>query len=175
MRVFLLLALAVAGCHHDPEPMHPKPGDLPPLPPASGTPVGYLLDAASDLKLRDEQLAKLKEIDQSLAARDEEIDTQLRTIEKPEEEEQQQKGAPPKRKNHAPGQGVKNSADATKLHERKKANDREALGKAFALLDPDQQEKARQILGDRGVEAPGGPVKKVKTEPNPDGTPLPEP
>jgi hypothetical protein len=175
MRFLFVLALALVGCHHDPEPTHPKPGDLPPLPPASGTPVGYLIDSAGDLKLRDEQLSKLKEIDASLAARDEEIDTQLRTLEKPEEEEQPQKGAPPKRHNHAPGASVKSSGDASKLHERRKANDREALDKAFALLDADQQEKARQILGDRGVEAPGAAKQKKPSAPDPDGTPLPEP
>ena len=177
MRFLFVLALASAfasgGCHHDPEPTHPKPGDLPPLPPASGTPIGYILDSAGDLKLRDEQLSKLKELDASLAARDEEIDTQLRTIEKPEEEEPAQKGAPPKRHNHAPGASVKSSADANKLHERRKANDREALDKAFALLDADQQEKARQILSERGVEAPGAPKQKKPSAPDPDGTPLP--
>ena len=70
---------------------------------------------------------------------------------------------------------MKSSADANKLHERRKANDREALDKAFAVLDPDQQDKARQILSDRGVEAPGAPKQKKPTAPDPDGTPLPEP
>jgi hypothetical protein len=74
------LFIALACCHSDPQPMHPKPGDLPPLPPASGTPIGYLIDAQADLQLRDEQLTQLKQIDTSLAARDAEIDTQLRQI-----------------------------------------------------------------------------------------------
>jgi hypothetical protein len=32
------------------------------------------------------------------------------------------------------------------------ANDRDALKKAFALLDPDQLTKAKKILVDRGVD-----------------------
>src|ERR1041385_167995 len=88
MRFLLALALIALGCHHDPQPEHPKPGELPPLPPASGTPIGYLIDSAGDIKLRDDQLDKLKSIDASLAARDAEIDTQLRQLERPEEEEQ---------------------------------------------------------------------------------------
>jgi hypothetical protein len=176
MRMLFVFLLGLSACHHEPPQLHPKPGYLPPLPPASGTPVGYLLDAASDLKLNNDQVTKLKEIDTSLAAEDDEIDTQLRQIEKPDTEgEQPQKqpgGPPPKRHNHAPGAMVKTTADAGKLHERKKANDREALKRAFLLLDADQQTTARKILGDRGVEAPGSAAKKASNEPNPDGVPL---
>src|SRR5690349_12166181 len=108
-----LLALSIlttaAGCRHDadPPPMHPKDGDLPPLPPSSGTPVGYLLDNASQLQLRDDQLVQLKEIDKSLAARDDEIDTQLRMIEKPADDAPVEKGAPPPRHNNAPGAQIR--------------------------------------------------------------------
>ena len=77
------LLVALGGCHHDPKPMHVKAGDLPPLPPASGTPIGYLLDDSTDLKLNEDQVTKLKDLDASLAAQNSEIDTQLRQIEKP--------------------------------------------------------------------------------------------
>ena len=73
MRLAALL-FVLAACHHDPQPMHPQPGDLPPLPPASGTPIGYLLDARTDLALTPDQVTKLTKIDNSLAARDAEID-----------------------------------------------------------------------------------------------------
>jgi len=87
LRTLLLTAgLALVGCHHDPKPMTPKEGELPPLPPASGTTVGYLVDNATMLKLRPDQLDKLKEIDTSLAARNDSIDTQLRSMVKPDEE-----------------------------------------------------------------------------------------
>ncbi|MBS1118370.1 MAG: hypothetical protein H6Q90_598 [Deltaproteobacteria bacterium] len=134
--------------------MTPKEGELPPLPPASGTAVGYLVDSAAQLKLRDDQLAKLKQIDASLSARNDSLDTQLRVIEKPDEE-QAEKGKPPPRHNNAPGAQVKTTTDAGKLHDAKKANDRDALTKAFALLDPDQQVMARKLLDERGVTAPG--------------------
>src|SRR5262245_32076012 len=132
MRMILLACvLAAAGCHHDPKPMQPKEGELPPLPPASGTTIGYLVDNATQLKLRDEQLTRLKEIDASLAARNDQLDTQLRMAEKPDDE-QQEKGKPPPRHNNAPGAQVKTSPEAAKLRDAKAANDRDALVKAFA-------------------------------------------
>ena len=140
LRATLFLLLAIAGCHKDtdPPPMQPKEGELPPLPPASGTPVGYLIDNASTLELRGDQLEKLKDIDKSLSARDDAIDTQLRLIEKPEEDPQGEKGAPPARHNNAPGAQTRTTPDAAKLHSARKENDYEALQKAFALLDPPQ-------------------------------------
>jgi hypothetical protein len=170
--MFLALLVA-AGCHKDvdPPPMHPKEGELPPLPPSSGTPVGYLLDSAGHLDLREDQLKQLKEIDQSLSARDDEIETQLRLIEKPEEDPQVGKGESPVRHNNAPGAQVKTTPDAAKLHNARKENDNEALQKAFALLDPAQRTKARKLLEERGVTAPGG-EKKVPKQTSDDGVPL---
>jgi hypothetical protein len=175
--VFPLICLLIAGCHREPEPAHARAGDLPPLPPASGTPVGYLIDARGELKLRDDQLSKLKDIDSSLAARDAEIDTQLRQIEKPQEEDE-----PPQRggggggrahhHNNAPGASGQPTGDAAKLHQIRASNDREALRQAWALLDPDQQKSAQHILEDRGVEVPGAP-KKQQDQTSDDGTPVP--
>jgi hypothetical protein len=173
LRAALCALLVLAACHRDtdPPPMHPKEGELPPLPPASGTPIGYLVDNASQLNLRDEQITKLKEIDQSLSARNDEIDTQLRLIEKPEQDPQPGNGAPPPRHNNAPGAQVKTTEDATKLHDAHKANDREALKKAFALLDQAQQTAARRLLEERGVAAPGSEIKRPTRDPE-DGVPL---
>jgi len=153
--------------------MTPKEGELPPLPPASGTAVGYLVDSAAQLGLRDDQLKKLKEIDASLAARNDVIDTQLRTIEKPSEDEPTEKGKPPPRHNNAPGAQIKTTGDAGKLHAAKKANDKDALDRAFAVLDATQQEKARRLLDERGISAPGS-SKPTKQEPpkSEDGVPL---
>jgi len=153
--------------------MAPGEGELPPLPPASGTAVGYLVDSAKQLELRDEQLVKLKAIDDSLAARNDVIDTQLRTIERPDVE-QAPKDQPPPRHNNAPGAQIKTTPDAAKLHAAKKANDKEALDRAFALLDPPQAEKARRLLDDRGISTPGGAKPKDKEVPKQtdDGVPL---
>jgi hypothetical protein len=173
LRATLTALLLLAGCHHDtdPPPMHPKEGELPPLPPSSGTPVGYLVDNASQLQLRDDQLKQLKEIDKSLAAKDDEIDTQLRLIEKPQDDPEAPKGAPPPRHNNAPGAQVRTTPDAGKLHDARKTNDSEALQKAFAILDPAQKATARKLLEERGVTAPGSDTKQPKRTSD-DGVPL---
>jgi hypothetical protein len=151
-----LVVLAFAGCRKDPQPTAGT-HELPPLPPASGTPVGYLIDNASHLNLREDQITKLQAIDNSLAVRNEGIDTQLREIEKPEPEAPQDPKAPPERKNMAPGaQPMTTTADAGKLHEARADNNRDALQKAFALLDDDQKIAAQKLLADRGIQSPGG-------------------
>ena len=78
MRAALGLALAAAlACSHDARPTV-QPDDHPPLPPASGTPIGYLIDDASELALRDDQLTKLKAIDDELSDRLAVLDSQQR-------------------------------------------------------------------------------------------------
>lgn len=170
MRLAVLL-FALAACHNDPKPTHPQ--DLPPLPPASGTPIGYLIDSQTDLKLRDDQLKELKDLDASLAARDAEIDTQLRQIDlkAAADEEPPPKGVPQKPRNRAPGAAGKPTGDAAKLHQMRDGNDRDALKKAWALLDKDQQDAAAKILADHDVEVPGASKKTNQT--SDDGTPLP--
>ena len=172
LRTLLCALLLWTACHKDtdPPPMHPKEGELPPLPPSSGTPVGYLLDNSSQLKLREDQVQKLKELDSSLAAKDDEIETQIRMIEKPDEEPVQ-KGQPPPRHNNAPGAQVKTTPEAAKLRAARDGNDHEALQKAFALLDPDQQTNARKLLEDRGIQAPGSTKKEAKHD-DADGVPM---
>jgi hypothetical protein len=175
-RLVLLVALAVAlaACHHEAPTIHPTSADLPPLPPASGTPVGYIIDASVDLQLTASQLKQLKAIDASLAARDAGIDTQLRQIETPMEDEDEggkhhESARPP---NHAPGVGIHTNADAAKLHRMRNANDREALEKAFALLDPAQRDRAAKLLEAHDVTVPGAPKKPDSTA-SQDGKPLP--
>lgn len=173
--MWLSLALSTASlgaCHHEPKPIM-APGEVPPLPPASGTPIGYLLDNAGQLKLDGAQREKLQAIDTSLSARNDAIDTQLREIEKPEEEpeEPRKKGdPPPKPKNMAPGaQLVHTTQDSSKLHAAKSANNEDALKKAFAILDPAQQAAARKLLDDRGINSPS--PGKSPAQPPPPTTP----
>jgi hypothetical protein len=167
-RLALLLSLCLIGCHHDadPPPMHPKPGELPPLPPSSGTPIGFLLDASTDLHLRDDQVTKLKAIDASLAATQADIDTQLRQIEQPDKDQEKEEEEEHRRHNNAPGQGLKTNADAGRLHEVRDRNDQDALTKAFALLAPEQQVTARKILEDRGIHTPGSKPDKPPASDN---------
>ncbi len=51
-----------------------EPVELVPLPPASGTPIGILLDDAAALALTDAQLDELRAIDRDLAYRMEQLD-----------------------------------------------------------------------------------------------------
>ena len=57
LRAALLAVLLATGCRHDIDrgAENPKPVGVVPLPPASGTPIGYLVDNASQMKLSDEQ------------------------------------------------------------------------------------------------------------------------
>ena len=173
--MWMLLALSVGACHQETKPIM-VPGEVQPLPPASGTPIGYLLDNAGTLKLDGDQREKLQAIDTSLSARNDALDTQIREIEKPEDEQEEprKKGdPPPKPKNMAPGaQLVHTTADSSKLHAAKSANNEDALKKAFAILDATQQAAARKLLDDRGIASPGGAaMPPPKTEDN-GGVPL---
>jgi hypothetical protein len=78
MRTALGLALAaVLACSHESKPTV-QPDEHPPLPPASGTPIGYLIDDAGELALRDDQLTQLKAIDSDLSDRLAVLDAQQR-------------------------------------------------------------------------------------------------
>lgn len=151
--LFLVTMLAVAACHREPRPV--TAAEAPPLPPSSGTPIGYLLDNASTLELRSEQIDKLRRIDNGLAARNDSIDTQLREIERPEQAPPPPKGEMPARESFVPGQQpMTSTADTSKLHEARAQNSREALADAFAVLDPAQQTKAKELLDARGIKSP---------------------
>lgn len=162
LRAILCAVLVLTACRKqiDPEPEHPQ--EAPPLPSASGTPVGYLVDNAGQLNLREDQLAKLQDIDRSLSARDDEIETQIRIIEKPADDPEAAPGAPARLHNNAPGAQVKTTPDAAKLREARKSVDDDALRKVFAILDPAQQTAARKLLEDHGFTPPadGKPAKR---------------
>ena len=68
------LALAI-GCSHEATPVV-APDEHPPLPEA--TPIGYLIDDASELHLRDDQLGQLRDLDSALAQRLDAIDADQR-------------------------------------------------------------------------------------------------
>jgi hypothetical protein len=178
MRFVLLFALALAGvsaCKEKSEVI--EPGGPPPLPPASGTAVGYLVDASADLQLSGEQLEKLKHIDDSLAAQNGSIEAQIRQIEQPAPAEeltpqQMKAGAKEQRYDNAPGKSTVQTSDSQRLHKIHDDNERVALKKALALLDAQQLEKAKRILQDRGVDVPGETKQQAPTSSD-DGTPLP--
>jgi hypothetical protein len=164
LRAILCAVLVLTACRKqiDPEPAHPQ--EAPPLPPASGTPVGYLVDNAGPLSLRADQLAKLQDIDRSLSARVDDIETQIRIIEKPAEDPEAAPGAPRPRHNNAPGAQVRTTPDAAKLRAARNAVDDDALRKAFAILDPSQQTAARKLLEDHGFTPPAD-ARPTKADP----------
>lgn len=173
----LAIGLASAACAGGSTNEVIEPGGPPPLPPASGSVIGYLIDAKAQLSLTDEQLAKLTKIDDSLAARNGQIDAQLRMIEKPMPAEQlspQQEKAGEKapRYNNAPGASTMGTTDSQKLHKMRDENDADAIKQSLALLDATQQTTAKRIFQDRGVNVPG--EKPIRQGPDPDsGQPLP--
>ncbi|HEY4181781.1 MAG TPA: hypothetical protein VGM90_33280 [Kofleriaceae bacterium] len=79
MRSFVfVLVLALPACGGSSQTAAPAtPTEAPPLPPASGTPIGILVDESGALHLRDDQVSKLREIDEQLSARNDAIDSQL--------------------------------------------------------------------------------------------------
>jgi hypothetical protein len=87
------------------------------------------------------------------------------------DEEPAQKGKPPPRHNNAPGAQVKTTGEIGKLQDARNSNERDALKRAFAVLDPDQQEAARKLLDERGIVVPGA-EKKPPTRSEGDGVPL---
>jgi hypothetical protein len=179
MRALMLiigLVLAAAACGGNNNEVI-EPGGPPPLPPASGSVIGYLLDAKATLALRDDQLAKLERLDSGLGARNGQIDAQLRMIEKPAPAEQlspqqMKAGEQPARYNNAPGASTMGTSDSQKLHKLRDDNDREAIKQALAILDPQQQATAKRILQDRGVAVPGQPQGAPVSDAD-SGTPVP--
>jgi hypothetical protein len=175
------VSVAATACHHDaPPPV--APADPPPLPPASGTPIGYLLDDTASLKLSDDQRTKLEAIDHGLAAELDEIDTETRAATRPPDSGQQQQ---PMRRGRRGGGGMSGgmggggrrsrggggggtsggsgaavnyapSAASGRATESRATDVRDAIGKAFALLDPVQRIIATKILGSHGVDVDAG-------------------
>jgi len=168
----LAALVLVLGCHHD-SISHP---DIPPLPPSSGTPVGFIVDAAKDLKLSDDQVGKLKEIDTRLQAQLAPLDKKLEAAGKPKETSQSTSpspgprmrgggrgmgmggagagsGTPRKHRGSGAGAGsATGNASVDKLTAERNADVHDALVRALALLDEAQKKQAIEILSDRGVD-----------------------
>lgn len=174
-RILIALALMATGCKEKQEVI--EPSGPPPLPPASGTAIGYLVDASADLQLTPEQSAKMQRIDDRLAAQNGPLDTQLREIEKPMPAEelspqQMKAGEREARYDNAPGKSTIVTSDSQKLRKMRDDNERAAIEKALAMLSPEQVETAKRILRDRGVTIPGEKSQGAARSSD-DGQPLP--
>jgi hypothetical protein len=206
MRATVGLAVAVAvavataiaaapgiGCGHDSKPVV-QPDEHPPLPPASGTPIGYLVDAG-ELKLRDDQLTRLKAIDDSLAAKLEVLDSQLHTPAAGASQNQNGRGrgrgfrgggrgGMGGRSGRWAGGGGSGSGSGSagggrsrrgsaapsasstgQVTEQRATDVRAAIDEALAVLDPVQRVIARRVLADHGVDVDAGrPQKPAQAE-----------
>ena len=164
----LLLAFVLA-CGGSSSPPAQTPADKPPLPPASGTPIGYLIDDASELHLRDDQLTQLRQLDTQLAADLDAIDTRIRAAQPSQPQAQPQMGGMgggrhrggrgrrggAQQAQHAASTGDPGAAD--KLTEQRRADVKDALAKAFVILDESQQAPAKKLLQDHDVDLDDAP------------------
>ncbi|HEY4059871.1 MAG TPA: hypothetical protein VGM39_24820 [Kofleriaceae bacterium] len=192
--VLVALLLSIAACGGSSQNAAPAtPTEAPPLPPASGTPIGILVDESGSLHLRDDQVSQLRDIDEQLSARNDAIDSQLAERGAPVGGDAPASsgggggrrgggrrggmggmggggsggmggggrhhrgggGAPPG--GGDPSQHKPSAASQNELHEQRMANTKDAMARAFALLDPDQQATARKLLTDRGMDLTGAP------------------
>lgn len=207
-----IAAPAVAGCSHEATPVVQPASEPPPLPPASGTPLGYLLEDTR-LQLTEDQRTKVKAIDEELAGRLANLDAAQRNSKAattPSDDDGPRK--PPAGFSAAMNQnGIRNGASAGKVPavddgteppkfrqgltadeiaankealqrvpEMRTANMRNAVARTLQLLDAQQQQIARKVLVEHGVDpdtgkfeaegepgvtpkdAPGVPLKDVK-------------
>jgi hypothetical protein len=165
------LAVAVAflaGCGSAPPPVVvvAEPVAIP-LPPASGTPIGLLLEEGERLRLRPEQRAALEDIDQRLLARNEQLAGRMRAADRPADPPPGRPGGgrrggmgmgggrgrgggppPQHRKPHGPPGGA---PDASAQLE---GNMRAAVDEAMAALDAEQRAAAGDLLREHGMSAP---------------------
>lgn len=185
MKLILLAALLGGlggglGCSHEPKPVV-APEDHPPLPPAS--PVGYLVDDSAELKLSDDQLGKLREIDDALGAKLATYESELRNGEPvpsnsaPKPPGGVNLGGGAASTNPAnPGMGsaanmappvettktyVVSGETVTRIRRDRARDTREAIGRALALLDTTQQGIARRVLTEHGVNPDTGRVTEA--------------
>lgn len=185
MRFVLLAALLGGlgigpGCGREATAPVMAPDEHPPVPPAS--PLSSLVDAATELKLRDDQLAQLRQIDDELGARLAIYDSELRNGEPVPQGDPQPKrggfdmgGGAGSSSSHPTGELPVNSVQTgppivesrtyvlrgetvTRIHRDRARDTRAAIQRVFALLSPAQQTSARRVLTEHGVNPDTGEV-----------------
>jgi hypothetical protein len=193
--VALVPAGAGLGCSRDARPAQPvvAPDEHPPLPPASGTPIGYLVDSAGDLTLSPDQLDKLRAIDDHLVGQLATDDSEMRPDPvPPSNREDKPRGlgfrggaAGPDRTGainagstgtgpaatSTSGQIVIPASTVNHVATQRAHHVRDALRGAFTVLDATQQVAARRVLTEHGVDPDTGEVQGG----DPGASPLEEP
>jgi hypothetical protein len=179
-----LAALAGAGagaaCNRDAAPaVQPVgPEEPPPLPTASGSPIGFLLDDPR-LSLRDDQRTQLHAIDGELAEKLIYLDSVMRnTGSATAVADDDRRGGIEFGASRATGSDVQrvgsqdsggpdggarsaqiaadNAAIRKRVPEVRAHDVRDAIARAFAVLDPPQRDIARKLLVERGVDPETG-------------------
>jgi hypothetical protein len=188
--VALSVALGVAlGCSHDARPVV-QPDEHPPLPP--GTPIGLLIDDASELQLRDDQLTTLKTIDTDLAGQLDGLDARQRGAGHAPVAAAQPAASGRHRGGRRGGGGMQRgrnagagagsamvaasspapsppgSSTAAGGADDRAADVRAAIERAFAVFDPVQRVIARRVLTEHGVDVDAGRSGSAPTEATPD-------
>ena len=159
---YLLLALLIA-CSHDAKPAA-QAQDPPPLPAASGTPIGYLIDSATGLSLSDDQLTKLRAIDARLSAELDAIDKQTQHPQTSSGDGQQaqnpmgrHRGGGHRHQRAGAGSGsnappMVDKDAGTRASGDRTADVKAAIDEAFELFDDTQREQAHKVLSEHGVD-----------------------
>jgi hypothetical protein len=182
------------GCSRDARPAQPTvaPDEHPPLPPASGTPIGYLVDGAGELTLTADQIDQLRAIDDQLARQLAADDGEMRPDPVPVSgREDKPRGlglrgaaAGPDRTgainagstssgqaSPSSGQIVIPASTVNQVNQQRARHIRDAIRRVFAVLDSAQQAGARRVLTDHGVDPDSGEVQGGE----PGASPLEEP
>jgi hypothetical protein len=180
-----------AGCSREANPpVAPTAADEPPpLPSASGSPIGFLLEEPG-LALSDDQRGKLKDIDTDLAGKLADLDNLVRnagTTVAPARSDSKggagfsatagsndldynkvsapdATGAPPSTGGLTPAQVAENRETVKRVPDVRARDIRAAVAKALALLGREQQKLARKVLIERGVDPDTGQFE-AKGEP----------
>jgi hypothetical protein len=181
---------AVEACSHDSPPPVVSPDEHPPLP--SATPIGYLIDDSSELKLRDDQLDKLRTLDTNLAAELDVLDATPHAAGAGSAARPQggrrggggggfggggRRGGGGGGRRGGAGQGngsgsatavaanPPSAADAGQKADQRSRDVHDALIRAMDVLDADQQVIAKRVLSAKGVDL--DPNAPAEAEPAP--------
>jgi hypothetical protein len=188
-----------AGCSHEARPVV-APAEHPPLPPASGSPIGHMVDDAAELALRDDQIARLQQIDDELGAKLAEHETEQRSWEpvgptRPDAPRGlgfragggaatvDQRGLPmgsfPANggatgfpDGEPPKQLVIRGETIERAHRDRDRDTRDAIRRALAVLDVAQRVIARRVLRDHGVDPDTGETTSGQPGARPPGDDL---
>jgi hypothetical protein len=193
-------ACGLVGCSREARPVA-QPSEPPPLPPSSGTPIGHLVDSAAELRLSAEQLRKIKLINDDLAVQlaGDNSEMHPEKVAPPPRDDRGRglgfragamssvgqrgteevggemgafPGARPRNPDGTPAQQIVVPADTVNyVYQQRARHVRDAIRRAFELLDAGQQAIARRLLTDHGVNLDTGETGADPAAPMQEPTP----